>query len=277
MVRAEPGAQRQRAESDPALSRYPWPLGWCYLGPDCPVSAPQQEIVCRECGRRFRRYSSMQAQYCSVACSRKAKAPRARDCKRCGKSFVPPNPGQLGTGKFCSRVCWRGDVVDNQRRRVVLTCSTCGKTFERVAAWHRKNGRNVYCSRPCQSWGRVRPGSTHSRGPGWRKLAEEIRVRDGRRCVRCREPEPPGRRHAVDHIVPWLMLKDDLEVANDPANLATLCAPCHGIKTSVIEPRLMRGDLLALQEFYGRRIMEAATQRLPALAHELGLVRRSGE
>lgn len=83
-------------------------------------------------------------------------------------------------------------------------------------------------------------------------------MRDGRRCVRCGDGEVGGRRHAVDHIVPWVIAKANHYAANSDANLATLCHPCHGIKTTVTEPRIMRGDWLALSEFYGPERAKAA-------------------
>lgn len=54
------------------------------------------------------------------------------------------------------------------------------------------------------------------------------------------------------------MCKAEEEVANASANLATLCIACHGVKTMAIEPRLVRGDWLALREFYGTARAEAA-------------------
>lgn len=61
-----------------------------------------------------------------------------------------------------------------------------------------------------------------------------------------------GAELSVDHVVPWVMMKADEALANHPDNLASLCRSCHGVKTAVTEPRLLRGDTLALREFYGR-------------------------
>ena len=62
------------------------------------------------------------------------------------------------------------------------------------------------------------------------------------------------------------MVKHAPELANGPGNLATLCHSCHGIKTTVTEPRLLRGDWLALREFYGAETMERAKATLEAAA-----------
>lgn len=237
-------------------------------------------LTCPECGETFTRYASQArwrgARWCSISCRRVGEKPKPRTCRQCGESFTASNPGSVGTGKFCGRQCWRAWNEERNRRQVALICSSCGRSFERVAAWARKNSGRSYCSRECQGRGRIRPGSTSHRGPGWRKLAETIRERDGRRCVRCQAPEA-SRRHAVDHIVPWLVLAATPGIANEPANLATLCGSCHGVKTTVTEPRLARGDFLALLEFYGAEAMAAASERMAradALAAELGMVIR---
>jgi 5-methylcytosine-specific restriction endonuclease McrA len=235
---------------------------------------------CRHCGASFERLESQvrlrgAGKYCSRECIKAAGLQqRMATCKQCGTRYerAPQHINRLNAGKFCSRDCWRQwnrDHPPNLGRKkenplvVPLTCISCGRSFTRPRAWVRRNTKNVYCSRECQTDGRIRPGSTHHRGRGWKKLAEEIRVRDGRRCVRCGVAEEPNRRHSVDHIIPWLLLRETPEVANDPENLATLCSPCHGIKTTKIEPRLMKGDFLALQEFYGREVMKAAMKRIP--------------
>lgn len=151
---------------------------------------------------------------------------------------------------FCSRRCYFANQTANRSHQVELVCAACGTTFTRSKAWTRK-ARHHYCSRPCQAIGRVRGESMHSRGKGWRKIAEAIRERDGRRCVRCGEVEGTRKLH-VDHVLPWRWLAHVPEIANDDRNLASLCERCHGVKTSVVEPRLGRGDFLALEEFYGK-------------------------
>lgn len=178
----------------------------------------------------------------------------ARACKQCGLPVgTKRDNGYATPPQFCSQAC----MGAHNRRRVKLICASCGTTFERAAAWVRKSSGPTYCSRSCQGQGRVRPESTHSRGPGWRKLAEQIRDRDGRRCVRCDASEPPSRKLAVDHIVPWVLVKHDAN-GNHPDNLAALCLRCHGVKTTVTEPRMLRGDWLALSEFYGSKRASAA-------------------
>lgn len=231
------------------------------------------EVPCPTCGKVALRYQSQirwrGARFCSIACrSGAAKARRMGTCKQCGVRYerASQHVGRPDAGKFCSRACYYAWTAADRSRRVELVCPVCGSKFSRPAAWVRKQGSSRHCSRECAGRARVRPESEKSRGPGWRRLAESIRERDGRRCVRCSEPEDDRRRHSVDHIVPWLLVKHAPDIANDPTNLATLCDSCHGVKTMKIEPRLLRGDWLALQEFYDRPTMLAA----------MGLLNRAG-
>jgi DEAD/DEAH box helicase domain-containing protein len=74
-------------------------------------------------------------------------------------------------------------------------------------------------------------------GPGWDKLRESIRARDGYRCQMCGKAED-GRQHDVHHKMPFRMfvrsgsgdpaqLAELREQANRPSNLVTLCPACH--------------------------------------------------
>lgn len=46
--------------------------------------------------------------------------------------------------------------------------------------------------------------------------------------------------------------------ANDRRNLRSLCDRCHGIKSSSVEPKLEKGQWLALKTFYGDEVAESA-------------------
>ncbi len=68
-------------------------------------------------------------------------------------------------------------------------------------------------------------------GPGWARLREGIRQRDGFRCQVCGRTETT-RQHDVHHKVPFRMFRDEHgrslpELANQPDNLTTLCPECH--------------------------------------------------
>ncbi len=62
-------------------------------------------------------------------------------------------------------------------------------------------------------------------GPGWARLRDNIRLRDGYKCQVCGAPEN-GRQHDVHHKVPFRAFAIP-EEANRPENLTTLCRSCH--------------------------------------------------
>ncbi|MFZ5881617.1 MAG: Zn-binding domain-containing protein, partial [Chloroflexota bacterium] len=62
-------------------------------------------------------------------------------------------------------------------------------------------------------------------GPGWAKIRERVRARDGFKCQVCGAPEN-GRQHDVHHKVPFKAFVSR-EEANRLENLTTLCSSCH--------------------------------------------------
>ncbi len=83
-------------------------------------------------------------------------------------------------------------------------------------------------------------------GPGWTRIRDTVRQRDGFRCQVCGRPETPStaastsstqrlrasRQHDVHHKIPFRTFRDergrvDRERANQPNNLVTLCPECH--------------------------------------------------
>jgi DEAD/DEAH box helicase domain-containing protein len=62
-------------------------------------------------------------------------------------------------------------------------------------------------------------------GPGWPRLRERARARDGYRCQVCGAPEQ-GRPHDVHHKIPFRAFQTP-EQANLLENLITLCTACH--------------------------------------------------
>ena len=63
-------------------------------------------------------------------------------------------------------------------------------------------------------------------GPGWNRLREAVRRRDGYRCQVCGAPEIAGRQHDVHHKVPFRSFTSVAE-ANRMENLITLCPADH--------------------------------------------------
>jgi len=71
-------------------------------------------------------------------------------------------------------------------------------------------------------WMWARPTRTEY-GSDWRAVRDGIVARDGGVCASCGS----DRRLEVHHRRPIVLFEGDLEAANHPANLITLCRPCH--------------------------------------------------
>jgi hypothetical protein len=116
--------------------------------------------------------------------------------------------------------------------------------------------RFAFCSHKCFSDFSVgtnhpqwRGSNTDGRGRGWKRLAEEIRKRDGYQCQRCGKTQADNKyRLSVDHIRPWRSFTSETE-ANDPSNLTSLCRSCHTHKTVVAERQWLKGDVLAMNAY----------------------------
>ena len=69
-------------------------------------------------------------------------------------------------------------------------------------------------------------------GPGWQKIREQVRARDGYKCQVCGAPESDPsttlrtRQHDVHHKIPFRTFAS-IEDANRLENLTTLCRTCH--------------------------------------------------
>ncbi len=236
---------------------------------------PKVTVICPVCGIGVERFASQirsrGAKYCSYACRNADMKPQARVCKFCRETFTPAAGlrSRPDRGKFCSRECYNAAQALAPKVQS-FSCEGCGREFTRPNAWVRRSGKPTFCSRSCADKSKHRPGSTHHRGSGWLAIKRAVRERDGNRCVRCGSPEPTGRLLAVDHIIPWVLMKTDESLANHGDNLASLCSPCHAVKTHSVEPKLMRGDLSAVVAFYGEEIAQRANRNWNLLGLALG-------
>jgi Zn ribbon nucleic-acid-binding protein len=232
-------------------------------------------VECVRCGKSAYRSKSQlnrNAFYCSVACFRDDKN-NSRTCGWCEQTFHPHNPSTPNTGLFCSQTCWRAKInVDNPRTKEV-GCQQCGTDFT-IYISRLKKGGGKYCSRQCAGEARVE-NAGRSRGVGWKQTRKLTRERDVV-CVRCGGHDR-DRELAVDHIIPWSVVKGS-DNANHQDNLACLCAPCHGVKTVVVERALKVGNTQPLLDFYtNERLVKATTLLSPAEASALGLTKHSWE
>lgn len=168
-------------------------------------------------------------------------------CPSCGAQFVVFGSRRLGR-PYCSYACARA----NRKRPKMLKvkCVNCKKEFQRTTAAVARV-KATFCSSACshaylreERHHNYRGGHDPNRGPKWIRLAETIRNRDGYKCGRCgRSQDENGEKLSVDHIRPWRSFTDKTE-ANATTNLISLCRPCHAVKTSRVENKMRRGDML---------------------------------
>lgn len=95
------------------------------------------------------------------------------------------------------------------------------QTLKTVAWWISLSEKCVHKIREKGLWN----SDVNDYGKAWPKLAESIRARDGYRCANCGAKEQ-GRAWHVHHKIP-LRNFSDIEEANAPQNLITLCPRCH--------------------------------------------------
>lgn len=100
--------------------------------------------VCDHCGDEFRAPPSQNRQYCSRACSNKARSKSVTlVCEECGDHFsVPPSKAERAT--YCSRECKH---QGQSKALVEIECRTCGDTFQTFPS-HADRGAS-YCSQEC--------------------------------------------------------------------------------------------------------------------------------
>jgi 5-methylcytosine-specific restriction enzyme A len=70
------------------------------------------------------------------------------------------------------------------------------------------------------------PVTDRLRGNQWDAIRKRVMERDGWLCQPCKRAGRPRTGSEVDHVVP---LSEG--GSNDPANLQTICTPCHESKT----------------------------------------------
>ncbi len=95
------------------------------------------------------------------------------------------------------------------------------RALQTVAWWISLSGQAVQNIREKGLW----RNAPNDYGPGWNKIKDATRARDGYLCQHCRIPES-GRAHDVHHIIPFRKFST-AEEANRDANLITLCPRCH--------------------------------------------------
>jgi DEAD/DEAH box helicase domain-containing protein len=101
--------------------------------------------------------------------------------------------------------------------------------FQTTGYWLGLSEQTIETLRTSGAW----TNDPNSYGPGWNRLRETVRARDGYRCQVCGAPEN-GRQHDVHHKIPFRAFPSAADEvpgsygeANRMDNLATLCPACH--------------------------------------------------
>jgi DEAD/DEAH box helicase domain-containing protein len=101
--------------------------------------------------------------------------------------------------------------------------------FQTTGYWLSLSEQTIETLRTSGAW----TNDPNSYGPGWNRLREAVRARDGYRCQVCGAPEN-GRQHDVHHKIPFRAFPSAADEvpgsygeANRMDNLTTLCPACH--------------------------------------------------
>ncbi len=140
-----------------------------------------------------------------------------------------PSPA-AGTGKKAGASCrspctWPAskNCAGSRARTWGWSRSTCPPAdFQTTGYWLSLSEQTIENLRAAGAW----TNDPNDYGPGWNKLREAVRRRDGYRCQVCGMPETSGRQHDVHHKVPFRSFTSAVE-ANRMENLITLCPADH--------------------------------------------------
>ncbi len=94
--------------------------------------------------------------------------------------------------------------------------------FQTTGYWLALAEQTIDCLREAGMW----TNDPNDYGPGWNRLREAVRLRDGYRCQVCDATEGTARQHDVHHKIPFRAFPTAAE-ANRMENLITLCPACH--------------------------------------------------
>ncbi len=115
--------------------------------------------------------------------------------------------------------------------------------FQTTGYWLALSEQTIQALRDAGAW----TNDPNDYGPGWNRLREAVRARDGYRCQVCGAPEN-GRQHDVHHKIPFRSFISAAE-ANRMENLITLCSSCH---RSAEQNVRMRSGLAGLGNVLGQ-------------------------
>lgn len=177
------------------------------------------DAKCKTCGIDFKIkkqvYNSEGNNYCSVSCRKKR---ITNKCVVCDNEFQTDR----ATTIVCSDTCrWKY----NNSKTTTITCFDCGVKQERPTFTVNSLAKRYFCSVRCsnRTFARENPNRYGSK---WASIRNKKVKEDNYTCQRCnkRTLEPYGLN--VHHIIP-IDEFENLDEANAPENLETLCFECH--------------------------------------------------
>jgi len=192
-----------------------------YCSRKCHYDAGHFKKKCETCGNEFsglKFYENIR-RYCSAKCAGNSISKVELKCVICKKTYFRTRK-LAKYSKCCSRKC---NNLLKVKIRPVYKCSYCDKNFSpQYPSMAKKYGDKPCCSVKCASQLRRNHNPLKReelRTSAWRKIRKAVIERDGMACVLCGN----GIRLCVHHVIPWRIVKED-----NPENLITLCASCHG-------------------------------------------------
>jgi len=148
--------------------------------------------------------------------------------------FAKHPPGApTWTGESCTKAYGELQVttqVTGFRRRQWLGGENLGEELldlppselQTTGYWLTLSEQTIEALRAAGNW----TNDPNDYSPGWNRLRDAVRLRDGYRCQVCGAAESGNRQHDVHHKVPFRQFLSATE-ANRIVNLVTLCPSCH--------------------------------------------------
>ncbi len=142
-------------------------------------------------------------------------------------------PTRSGNGESCTKAYGELQVttqVTGFRKRQWLGGENLGEEpldlppseLQTTGYWLTLSEQTIEALRAAGNW----TNDPNDYGPGWNRLRDAVRLRDGHRCQVCGAAESGNRHHEVHHKVPYRQFLSAAE-ANRMVNLVTLCPSCH--------------------------------------------------
>jgi 5-methylcytosine-specific restriction endonuclease McrA len=218
-------------------------------------------IACSYCGATEERFPSHinEVNFCSDSCESDWKSENRVgenhpnfsrvlvECAWCDTKLCRPKwRVKKFNSQFCDKKCKSNYYSANpselhEKNRVTVTCSWCGNSKEVIPAQATRSEHH-FCDPECKGkwWSGNVSGESHPNwkggydpyyGSNWERKRQEVRERDGYKCVLCGVTDGAsklihGRELSVHHVMRINGFSNPTD-ANNLGNLMTLCAYCH--------------------------------------------------